>query len=296
MIRIYRDIYQIKNNPGSQLFAIIRNISSIVLNAAEQAYNRSALNTTRAKQKNWGDEIDNYLAGKKTDRDDYRNAFYGSAVEDIANINIAVAYKYSVSGYRVFLQDRRDGTIPDIVIKDLADKDQAWLDITSEHSAGHIFSKSSTGWTTTDFVAELLYPKLDMTNIRNTDKSYIGARTHALSTTRLYEVYRDKVDKYFEARFSAALNDLSKHSPISLAATAMYVEAAFNVYFPENRKHPAIKSMLQMYCDRSASDEGKKYAHYLLTQLYKDSSQDKSYANAYITKSYEQYSKQKQPS
>ncbi len=291
MIKIYRDINQIQNDPGSHLFAIIKDISSKVLNAAEQAYNRSALDMTSAKQNNWGKAIDDYFAGRQGA---LTNAVYGSAVEDIANISIAVAYRFSVYGYRVYLQVRRGDTIPDIVIKDGADKDQAWLDITSEHSAGHIFGKSGSGWTTTDFVAELLYPNLDLTNLRNSDNDYIGTRIRALSTARLHEVYQNKVYEYFETAFSVALNNLIRLSMISMADVAKAVEAAFHVDFPKNKKHPAIKSMLQMFDARQGQSTTGNFAHYLLTQIYNESSQDKSSANAYITASYEQYIKQKQ--
>lgn len=289
IIRVYNDKNLIYNNTSSDLFLIIRNISLIVDKAADTAYNRSALITTRPKQREWGDTIDDYFAGKNVL---FMNAAYGYAVEDIANIAIASTYRFAVKGYRVYLQERRGSTIPDIVIKNSANEDQAWLDITSEHSAGHIFNKSGSGWSTTDFVAELLYPNLDLINIRNSDDDSIGARAHALSAIRRYAVFQNKVHEYFETTFSNALNGLKTPKILNLPTIAKAVEAAFRVDFPENKKHSAIKSMLQMFIDCQKHSINSDFSRYLLSEFYTSKSQDKSFANDYITYSYEQYCKQ----
>ncbi len=290
-ILAHNDKYKIKDNPASKLFLIIRDISLIVDKAANTAYNRSALIPTRPKQREWGETINDYFAGKNVL---FMNAAYGYAVEDIANTAIASTYRFSVNGYRVSLQERRGGTIPDIVIKNSADEDQAWLDITSEHNAGHIFNKSGSGWLTTDFVAELLYPNLDLINIRNSDDDSIPARAHSSSTIRLYNIYQNKVHEYFETTFSTALNYLKPLRPLEkkdLPTIAKAVEAAFGVDFPKSKKHPAIKSMLQMFIDCQRYSVNSDFSRELLTKCYSSESQDKSLANNYITYCYEHYCK-----
>lgn len=109
-------------------------------------------------------------------RDGYDDPFlysaYGYAVEsytlkDLPPLPPALAQQ----GWTVHTQVSRGMTRPDIVVMDGAMKEQAWIDITSAASSGHIGNKTGTGWRTRPYVCEILYPSLDKSQLGHEEMS-----------------------------------------------------------------------------------------------------------------------------
>ena len=264
----------------------MKTIDGEVMRSAEMAYDRSTLDITNLKQKKWAEAIDAYFnSGTVT----FINAKYGYAVEELTNIRLKSAGYSSISGYTVNLQVRHGSTIPDIVLTDSRNIEIAWLDITSENSVDHINNKVGTGWNHIQFVAELLYPDLDLTQIRTARDGSIGARARARSICRQHVIFQKNVDEYFKDQFTVAMKNLEEMLLIDQPFIAAKIESAFNLRFPETYKHPTIKSMLQMFIENYPESDASTFCQSLLSNYYSGSKQSKSSADAYILKSYENY-------
>lgn len=261
----------------------VQTIFSLVVKASDMAYNRSLLQTSNPKQRNWALAIESYFKGETVL---FMNAAYGYAVEELVNIQLASSTYNTMNGYRILLQVTHGGTRPDIVLKKQFGTEMAWLDITSEGNVGHISGKVGSGWQTTPFVAELLYPTLDLTRLRTADDESIGARAHALSTFRQHSIFQNKVESYFYLNFIKAMDLLIKIPDITLPLVAFAIEKIFNVNFPENSKHAAIKSMIKRFIANHPYSNTAVFCRWLLANYYNQAKQNKALADEYILKSY----------
>lgn len=280
------EIFNNKNDiygTNSDLNNAVRTIFSIVIRASDTAYNKSVLQTSNPKQNNWLTAIEAYFSGQTVL---FMNAIYGYAVEELVNIQLSSAAYIRLNNFRVLLQVTHGSTRPDIVLKDRFDKEVAWLDITSENSAGHISGKVGSGWKTTPFVAELLYPVLDLTRLRTSDDETIGARAHALSTFRQRSVFRNNVESFFYLNFINAMDLLRSVSEVSQPLTALAIENKFNLAFQVNDKHAAIKSMLKRFIADHPYSNTALICRELLAAVYSQTKQNKPAAEEYILKSY----------
>ena len=279
------DIY----NTNIGLHSAVQTILSIVSRASDTAYNISALQTSNPKQHNWAIAANAYFNGQTVL---FMNAIYGYAVEELVNIQLSSAAYNRLNGYIVLLQVTHGGTRPDIVLKDQYGKEAAWLDITSEGSAGHISGKVGSGWQTTPFVAELLYPVLDLTRLRINGDESIGARAHALDIFRQNSIFRNKVESFFYSKFISAMDMLLNVHEISQPLVARAIENKFNVYFPGNYKHPAIKFMLKRFIANHPYSNTAAFCRDLLAAFYSRTGQNKTAADEYILESYYKFAEQ----
>lgn len=105
----------------------------------------------------WQSTLKSYMADP-TQVPAFFFARYGYAVETIATYLLPAKH----DGLDVLLQISYGHTRPDIVAR-AEDGDEAWIDITSSASYGHITKKQSSGWANRPYVAEVLYdmPKPD---------------------------------------------------------------------------------------------------------------------------------------
>ncbi|MHC5726155.1 MAG: eCIS core domain-containing protein [Nostoc sp.] len=87
---------------------------------------------------------------------DFFYARYGYAVETIACQLLGKKY----GDYEINYQITAGQTRPDIVITKPGEEWQAWLDITSSGSTGHVNKKQHSGWQNRKYVAEITYPSL----------------------------------------------------------------------------------------------------------------------------------------
>ena len=88
----------------------------------------------------------------------FYHARYGYAVETIATHLLA---RENIAPYKFVFQVAHGHSRPDIVVTRTddtrVDRELAWIDITSEASKGHIFSKQHSGWLSRPYVAEACY-------------------------------------------------------------------------------------------------------------------------------------------
>lgn len=116
---------------------------------------------------------------------------YGYAVEEYVNIDINCGALPPPPGYRISTQESHGSTRPDYVIRSNPGTSegevQAWLDLTSAQSSGHILRKVGAGWRNTPFVAELFYPSLNLSNISTAGDYSIAQRARLNSAIRKQE-------------------------------------------------------------------------------------------------------------
>jgi hypothetical protein len=113
-------------------------------------------------------------------------ARYGYAIESYAckvQENKTKLQDALPRGWTYELQGSRGMTRPDIIVKDDSSTEVGWFDITSEGQKGHIDKKTGTGWRDKPYVAEVLYPTLDPTEI-GTGTLSIGEKTRLRNATR----------------------------------------------------------------------------------------------------------------
>ena len=285
MIEFYRDTHRIKSQPYNYLYDLIRQIDGLVQLYADKAYNVSALDCNRPKQKNWLEKIQNYCNGKVPL---FMNAYYGYAVEEMVNQELTAQYSSARNGYRVLLQVTHGSTRPDIVITDRGNNEVAWLDITSENSAGHIWNKEGNGWSTSGFVAELLYPTFDVTKLRNSDDIGIGVRASTLSVSRKASIHQNHLREHPIAKLNIALSDFARAYSESKSAVASRIARAFDCSFTERKKHPAIKSMLKKYMEIYLNSNYIALVRSILNDYYSNDRQDLALAMCFISDSYDQ--------
>lgn len=98
---------------------------------------------------------------------------FGYAVESYTNFQIeqGVLDASLPPGHRIRLQAARGATRPDIVVQDGTGVDVGWFDITASGSIYHIDGKSGGGWDAMPYVAEVLYPSLDRTQLGRNGRS-----------------------------------------------------------------------------------------------------------------------------
>lgn len=285
MIEIYRDTCKIRTDSQySALYGIIQKIDVLVQEYADRAYNLSALNYSNPKQKNFVDSAQCYF---KNGIIGFMCTYYGYVVEELVNLELMSHTGAMEGGYRVELQATHGSTRPDIVIKDFSGKERAWLDITSENSAGHIYRKDGSGWRDTDFVAELLYPTFNVKCLRNSDDVGIGIRIRAISVSRKASIRQYHLVSHLKSKLSVALRIFSEKYPVDKSTLAAVIESAFGVRFEEYRKHPAIKSMLKKYLECCPYSDYVPLIRQILNSYYNNDRQDLLLAMRFITKSYE---------
>lgn len=215
-------------------------------------------------------------------------ASYGYAVEEMVNQELRARYNTAVHGYKVELQVTHGYTRPDIVITDRDRDEVAWHDITSENSAGHIYSKDGSGWSTKGFVAELLYETFDVSKLRNSDDIGIGVRIRALSAARKASIHQRHLREHMETKLNIALFYFSQKYPESKSEVAANIGWAFDYSFTEHKKHPAIKSMLKKYLEYFPNGSNADLIKSILNDYYRNDGQDLALAMRFISGSYAQ--------
>lgn len=256
----------------------IQNLDALLQQCALQAYNLHALDRTNAKLRNWYTTAHRYLNSEEVFSP---HAKYGYAVEEIFNLS-----SHSIAcppRFRCFLQAVRGHTRPDIVITQNG-KDTAWLDITSNSSCGHILGKAGYGWHTIPYVAELLYPDLDFSQLRTTQFDSIAGRAWVQSRIRIAEVKKRTLHNYMLRCTNKAIDRLSQRVELNKHIVAQTFNNCFNNVFG-NTYHPAIHSILIEY-----KDGGGSYidaADWLLSEFYKNEPRNLSLAHQYIIQSYQ---------
>lgn len=284
MIEIYRDTQKISSQFNNWLYDLIRQIDVLVQQYADKAYNISALDYSNPKQRNWLEKIQKYCNGEGTL---LMYAYYGYAVEEMVNQDLSSHYTTATNGYRVQLQVTHGSTRPDIVIVDRHNNEVAWLDITSENSAGHIYNKDGSGWDTTEFVAELLYETFDISKLRNSDEVGIGVRARTLSVARKASIHQNHLRNHLISKLNIALYEFNQVYPASKSLVASTIEQAFDCCFTEHRKHPVIKSMLKKYLENCPYSSYTDLIRSILNDYYKSDRQDLALAMRFISDSYE---------
>lgn len=285
MIEIYRDTYRIKSQQNNQLYNLIKQIDILVQQYADKAYNVSALDYNNPKQRNWLEKIEQYCNNGQVL---LMNAYYGYSVEEMVNQELRARYNTAINGYNVELQVTHGNTRPDIVITDRRRIEVAWLDITSEKSAGHIYDKDGSGWRTKGFVAELLYESFDISKLRNSDDDGTGTRIKALSAARKASMHQRHLINHLESKLNIALFYFSQKYPESKSEVAANIGWAFDYSFTEHKKHPAIKSMLKKYLEYFPNSSNADLIKSILNDYYSNDRQDLALAMRFISKSYAQ--------
>jgi hypothetical protein len=138
-------------------------IDAIVQTAYQLARGFQALNPGDNKfLKQWKASATKYFQSPGEAPPKLISAHFGYAVESLASAQISGR---RFQGLHVLLQVTHGSSRPDIVLIDDSDGaavEVAWLDITAAKSTGHIQDKASSGWTSRPYIAELVYPSLDL--------------------------------------------------------------------------------------------------------------------------------------
>ncbi len=280
MLKFHNGGDRIENEEFQSLHKLMLEMDGIVQHSANKAYNLSSLDMGRNRQKQWSEAV---RISRKSGNTGFLRAAYGYAVEDIANSIILRDYQGSAYGYTIELQVNYGSTIPDIVIRDGSRQDVAWLDITSAGSEGHIFNKQSGRWSTTPFVAELLYPTFNYTNLRVSDTGYIAARAESLHLSRSWETHERKMSEFSNEVIERVLSRFSSFFPESKAEVAAAFEEETGAEFPWGEKHTAIKPMLKNYvkAKENAQNEYPSIAKGILHAFYRNGGENISHARAF---------------
>lgn len=258
--------------------------------AAERVYSiHNFANSSCRKFKQWYDAAISFLAtGCGVN---FLEANYGSAVEEYVNLQIRNGTPALSSGYRAHLQVTYGGTRPDITITNRGGREIAWLDITNQGSIGHVNDKAGNWQTGRDFIAELLYPDFDASQIVTGD-SGIASRAAVNSIMRRASEHERAIKRHLVEKMNNVLGNLTERishgERIFMSDVARSVEGYFNAQFRSSYKHPIIKSLLQIYSE--CYDEGYGVFHAEDAQdcmrvLYSQTSQCKSKALSFIEES-----------
>lgn len=257
MIYKHYDQDDIYNDANHIVIRYIRQIDTLVTVSAQKALFLSNLDQQRPKQALWYDSAKRYIDRSNNNDSSDNNippflySYYGSAVEDLVNMQIKNIPCPSSIG--IILQQQNSGTRPDIVIY-FNQKSYAWLDITSQRNVGHIWRKANWFNNPRPFIAELLYENLSTTKIRETSEDHIGHYAHFNHTLRMHTLnerilmrHMMKCTNHALARLYGRLRKDTRKSVISDAFTF-----AFNLHSPYPCIHLCIKSILHRYrnsCD-----------------------------------------------
>lgn len=185
----------------------------------------------------WLDLATMYL-GDNTTVPNFIHAAYGYAVETLTNMQLGSINGDLPAGWAVQSQVTQGMTRPDIVVFNAAAKQVAWLDITSDGSPGHIFSKAGGGWKTKDYVSEILYPALNLGSI--TSEGGIGARVRAKN---VYQRTQEQ-ERVAQVQLAADIENIYELHDVSAPPKT---KASFDGYFDDfSFSHDMIRSLIEM--------------------------------------------------
>ncbi len=289
MLEIYYDTYRISDQPNP-LIELVLDIDMLVEECAERAYYYTSLDFTNPTQRNWCIAIERYY---ETESSPFIKTYYGSAVEEMVNQRLILYQMRRRYRYKIELQVTHGNTRPDIVLVDSFENncEVAWLDITSERSAGHIFSKSGRGWYTTNFVAELLYPACDLTKIRETDENGIESCSKAMHIAKQISKRNNILLEYLLSKMTVALGVFDSMDTKNRSTLLTVIEYVFNYPLPSNHKHTTIKSLLLKYLWSNeevnySSEEYNEFVRRIL-KMYNSDHQNVALATSYLSDSYD---------
>lgn len=246
MIYLHNDRDHIYGNVNHPVFRCTQQIDALVTASARNALFLSNLNRQRPKQALWYDDAINYLRHPNNALPPFLYAHYGSAVEDLVNIQIDGLLL--PANVRIILQQQNNGTRPDIVIYYM-NESYAWLDITSVHDAKHVYRKANWFERPRSFVAELLYKDLTLCEIRTDHETRIAQLAHFNHAVRIHSLNERVLTRHMMrctnhalARLSGKLRKDTRKSEISDAFSS-----AFGLRPSYPCIHLCIKSILQRY-------------------------------------------------
>jgi hypothetical protein len=166
----------------AKIDAIVQRAYTTVLNEPLHATLKEIDGYTRR----WITVFLNYRQTKETE---FLYRAFGYAVESIAGQELRSLRLPAI--YSISLQATRGGTRPDIVVKHMG-ADIGWFDITSSASQGHIYKKNGAQWKRLDYVAEVVYPALDV-DLLGAKSLDSRQREEALHATAEMKTIRDKM-------------------------------------------------------------------------------------------------------
>lgn len=114
MIYTYRDTDDIIGDPNHAVCQCILQINALVISSAQHALSLSNLDQNRPKQGLWYRSAMHFMTEPKNGIPDFLHTYYGSAVEDLVNIQIGALPPFP--SVRIILQQPNCGTRPDIVL------------------------------------------------------------------------------------------------------------------------------------------------------------------------------------
>lgn len=284
-VKVYNDTLEKDVSKVIQKYA--EDIARSVEEAAEDLYMiDNYADTDNAKFREWYDAADLFL--KTGSIHSFIYARYGYAVEEYVNSKIISQKIKPPRGYKVCLQVTHGGTRPDIVVMTEDNKELAWMDITNSNSEEHIFNKAGNWENARGYIAELLYPDLDLSKICRDREGSIASnraprilRAAALMNRRYMEYMRSCLVLVLQkARSEGAYQKLSS------ARFAQLIEEYFKIALPDRYKHPIIHSMLKMYIDDPCCLSKEDAMEWIGKYRHDGVSQDKAAAMSYITDSY----------
>lgn len=259
-------------------------IASSVEEAAEDLYMiDNYADTGNAKFREWYDAADLFL--KTGSIDSFIYARYGYAVEEYVNSKISSQKIQPPRGYKVRLQVTHGGTRPDIVVMTEDNKELAWMDITSSNSKGHILNKAGDWENAACYIAELLYPDLDLSKICR-DREGSIASNRAPRILRAAALMNRRYMAHMRACLDLVLRKAHSEGACQESHFARLIEEYFKIDLPGHYKHPIIHSMLKMYIDDPCCMRKEDAMEWIGKYRHGGVSQDKSAAMSYITDSY----------
>ncbi|WP_437758526.1 eCIS core domain-containing protein [Sorangium sp. So ce1389] len=238
-----------------------------------------------------------YLGAWKKTVTDYSNdpsdvpgfffARYGYAVETIATGTLE---SHNINPYRFRFQVAHGHTRPDIVVVDGEDREVAWIDITSEGSAGHIEKKQGAGWQRRDYVAEVRYDRPTPADLLSTapgmsqeDLDRIKeANTAAVQRAAYFDTGRDAIavrlgakllDEYETKGSGLTMKEVSG-ATVSVCGQALGMPVAPSVA-------KGILSQLDQVEVGDDVNSGQSWANWAFKDVRTNSQQAKEYLIAY---------------
>lgn len=308
-MRVYRNEWGI--GPGNALYDYIESIEKQAHYAAEQMYDVYKFeHSGNRKIANW---CRTAIACTKLDPiaqpelySEYhdiliRNMYtqYGYAVEEYVNIDIDSGALPPPPGYRISTQETHGSTRPDYVIRrnpgTARDDVQAWLDLTSAQSSGHILQKVGAGWSNTPFVAELFYSPLDLSNISMAGDYSIAQRARLSSAIRRQETQQRLLVEYMARCANKALGRLycvlrrdpdNPRSVVSTAQIARVFEEEFHYGLLHIYNHQQIVKGILVEYMKAPQNYYHATARFVIFNFYSLIQSRKADAMRYVRDSY----------
>ncbi|WP_420882427.1 DUF4157 domain-containing protein, partial [Streptomyces barkulensis] len=161
---VQRAIAWYKQSTNS-LDAFGRALGDLVENAAETiiASPDHVPVTNNGYIERWYQVVNAYMSDRS--KTAFLHTAFGYAVEALVTARLNEIRGHLPAGWTIATQVTHGHTRPDIVVFDDQRVEQAWFDITSLASTGHIGKKTGTAWGTRPHVAEVVYPPLDPTRL-----------------------------------------------------------------------------------------------------------------------------------